>query len=81
MLFSPYRRIFWTDRGHTPKIESANLDGSNHKVIVDTFLSWPCGIAIDYQNERLYWADMKGHVIETAKYDGSDRHIVRTFDG
>ena len=81
MLFSPYRRIFWTDRGHTPKIESANLDGSNHTVIVDTFLSWPCGIAIDYQNERLYWADMKGHVIETAKYDGSDRHIVRTFDG
>ena len=47
---------------------------------MDTFLSWPCGLAIDYHNERLYWADAKSHTVETAKYDGSDRHIVRTFD-
>ena len=81
VLFSYYSKIFWTDRGYPPKIESANLDGSDHRVIVDSHLSWPCGIAIDYQNERLYWADMKGHIVETAKYDGLDRHIVRTFSG
>ena len=80
-MFLYFRKIFWTDRGYPPKIESANLDGSDHKIIINTFLFWPNGIAIDYHNDRLYWADTKSHTVETSDFSGNDRHIVRTFEG
>ncbi|GLH14008.1 Putative vitellogenin receptor [Gryllus bimaculatus] len=68
--------IFWTDWGPNPKIEQAEMDGSNRKAIITEFLFWPNGLCIDYTTSRIYWADAKHHVIETAKFDGSDRKKV-----
>ncbi|XP_068085893.1 low-density lipoprotein receptor-related protein 4 [Anabrus simplex] len=68
--------IFWTDWGPNPKIEQAEMDGSNRKPIVTESLFWPNGLCIDYTMSRIYWADAKHHVIETAKFDGTDRKKV-----
>jgi hypothetical protein len=61
------------------KIERANLDGSNRTILVTYDLLWPTGLAVDYPNERIYFADTKKGTIETINLDGSDRQIVKTF--
>ena len=47
--------MFWTDWGEVPKIERADMDGSNdsRKVIVSDDIFWPNGISVDYDNEVL----------------------------
>ena len=40
---------------------------------------WPNGLAIDYEGERLYWADAQLNRIETA--DLSGRHRVQLVQG
>ena len=48
MLVSLVGRImFWSDWGSNPKIERANLDGSNRQVVLNTELAGPNGLALD----------------------------------
>lgn len=68
--------IFWTDWGPYPKIERAEMDGSNRRSIITESVFWPNGLTIDYTSNRIYWADAKHNVIETAKFDGSNRRKV-----
>lgn len=72
----PHRKIYWTDWGNTPRIEYANMDGSNRRIIADTHLFWPNGLTIDYASRRMYWVDAKHHVIEKADLDGRNRKAV-----
>jgi len=51
------------------------------KDILTEELIFPTGIAADYLNQRLYFVDTKRHTVETIRYDGSDRQIVKLFDG
>ncbi|KAJ9600525.1 hypothetical protein L9F63_026338, partial [Diploptera punctata] len=68
--------IFWTDWGPSPKIERAEMDGNNRRAIVTESLFWPNGLCIDYTMSRIYWADAKHHVIESSKFDGTERKKV-----
>lgn len=68
--------VFWTDWGPSPKIERAEMDGSNRRSIVNESVFWPNGLTIDYTSNRIYWADAKHNVIETSLLDGSDRRKV-----
>ena len=70
--------MFWTDWGETPKIEQAFMDGSGRRTIVDTYLSQPNAVTVDYTDEKLYWADSDLGKIEYANYDGSQRMSVET---
>ncbi|OWK00138.1 hypothetical protein Celaphus_00015800 [Cervus elaphus hippelaphus] len=73
------RFMYWTDWGENPKIESAWMDGQRRKVLVQEDLGWPTGLCIDYVNgDRIYWSDLKDNIVETIKYDGTDRRIVVT---
>ncbi|KAK2082218.1 hypothetical protein P7K49_039443 [Saguinus oedipus] len=44
--------LFWRDWGHIAKIEWANLDGSEQKVLINTDLGWPNGLTLDYDTHR-----------------------------
>lgn len=57
--------MFWSDWNEKrPKIERANLDGSNRVVLVSEKLAWPNGIALDVVYNKLYWGDARTHKIE-----------------
>ena len=62
--------MFWTDWGNYPKIERANLDGSERVAIVTYNLTYPNGLAIDYESSLLYWCDAGTNVIEYSDFNG-----------
>lgn len=49
--------MYWSDWGEHPKIEMASMDGTNRQTILSTNLIWPNGLALDFEKNRLYWAD------------------------
>lgn len=56
--------MYWTDWGKVPKIERADLDGMERVVMVNTSLGWPNGLALDYDERKIYWGDAKTDKIE-----------------
>ncbi|GIY75808.1 low-density lipoprotein receptor-related protein 6 [Caerostris extrusa] len=62
--------MFWTDWGESPKIEKASMNGDQHSrvAIVTHGISWPNGIAIDYDTKRLYWTDAKEKYIASVDF-------------
>lgn len=52
MMLFYLRYLFWTDWGHIAKIERANLDGSERKVLINADLGWPNGLTLDYDTRR-----------------------------
>ncbi|XP_050299730.1 low-density lipoprotein receptor-related protein 6 [Anthonomus grandis grandis] len=71
--------LFWSDWNEKdPKIERANLDGSERVFVVHKDLGWPNGVTLDLINEKIYWCDAKSDKIEYANFDGSKRRILIT---
>lgn len=68
--------MYWTDWGTNPKIERANLDGTDRVTLVNVTNGWPNGIAIDHVEKKLYWGDAKNDKIEMANLDGSGRVVL-----
>jgi len=68
--------MFWTDWGEQPKIERAEMDGSNRGIIITQNIHSPNGLTIDYSNEKIYWTDAKLFYIAKANYDGSNRRRI-----
>ena len=69
--------LVFSDWGEPARIERSALDGTDRKVIVNTGVKFPKGVALD--GERVYWADSNGeiHHIESCQLsDGSDRRVV-----
>ena len=68
--------MFWTDWGEKAKIERAEMDGSNRGIIISQDVTWPNGLTIDYNAEKIYWTDAKLFYIAKANYDGSNRQRI-----
>ena len=68
--------MYWTDWGKHPKIERANLDGTERVTMVNTSLGWPNGLALDYKNNKMYWGDAETDRIEVANMDGTNRRTL-----
>lgn len=68
--------VFWTDWGPNPKLERSYMDGSERKILIKEGVFWPNGLTIDFPGQKIYWADAKQHVIESASFDGNDRRKV-----
>lgn len=73
VLFPKEGYLFWAEWTKNPKIERANLDGTNRKVIVSTDLNVPNGLTIDYVTRQLYWADAFKDRIEVSDLHGRYR--------
>lgn len=63
----------WGRYGHTGKIFRATMAGNNKTAIVSSNLTQPSGLAIDYDDRKLYWTDALREKIERANLDGTDR--------
>uniref|UniRef100_A0A673NGJ6 Low density lipoprotein receptor-related protein 4 n=1 Tax=Sinocyclocheilus rhinocerous TaxID=307959 RepID=A0A673NGJ6_9TELE len=68
--------LFWTDWGHIAKIESAYLDGTDRKVLINTDLGWPNGLTLDYDTRRIFWVDAHLDRIESSDLNGKLRQIL-----
>lgn len=52
------RRLFWADWDRDgPKIEMANMDGTDRSVLVKDDLGLPNALTFDSDNQQLCWAD------------------------
>lgn len=67
--------MFWSDLGKQPRIERAGMDGLDRMTLVSSNLTWPNGLAIDYEKSRLYWMDAGHKVIESCNFEGRDRKV------
>ncbi len=70
--------VFWSDVGRNPMIARSSLAGSNFKRIITTDIKWPNGLTIDFDEEKLYWADAFYDKIERCDFDGNFRQILST---
>ncbi|XP_055493679.1 LOW QUALITY PROTEIN: low-density lipoprotein receptor-related protein 2a [Leucoraja erinacea] len=68
--------MFWTDWGTSPKIERATLGGSFRLTIINSSLVWPNGLTMDYDDQKLYWADASLRKIERSSLTGADREVI-----
>ena len=68
--------MFWTDWGDEPKIERAEMDSSNRRVIIRKNIHWPNGLTIDYSAHKIYWTDANLYYIDKANYDGTNRESI-----
>lgn len=68
--------MYWSDCGEKPKIERAAMDGTMRTVIIRENLKGPTGLAIDYNANKLYWADGETKAIEYCNFDGTGRKIL-----
>ncbi|KAK7484304.1 hypothetical protein BaRGS_00024429 [Batillaria attramentaria] len=74
--------LFWTDRGTPEKIERANYDGTERKVLHDTYLFLPDALALDLPNNRLFWVNqrMDNGFVESSDLDGNNRQQLYSLD-
>ena len=73
--------MYWTDWGEHPKIERANLDGTERLVLLNSSLGWPNGLAIDHAAGKLYWGDAKTDKIEVCLIALTSAFSAGTQDG
>ncbi|XP_072180611.1 uncharacterized protein [Diadema setosum] len=78
VIHAPRKYLFWTEFGPPSQIERANLDGTGRKII-RTGLGSPNGLAIDFINDRLYYATRDNGAIDFVDFDGnsSARFFIR----
>ena len=67
--------MYWTDWGEIPKIERAGMDGSKRKTLISEDIYWPNGIALDYEEEKVYWVEANYHAIYRMNMDGGSRYF------
>jgi hypothetical protein len=79
--------MYWTDMGvpsrNDGKIERADLDGRNRKVIVPEGATYtPKQIHLDPKHRKLYWSDREGMRVMRANLDGSQiETLIQTGEG
>lgn len=71
--------LFFTDWGKfgtSGKIIKTTMAGSLKKVIIDKNLAQPSGLAIDYEDRKLYWTDAVREKIERSDLNGQNREVL-----
>ncbi|XP_038051570.1 uncharacterized protein LOC119724542 [Patiria miniata] len=68
--------LYWTGWGTVPMIERSGTDGSGRRVLIDTSLLYPYGIALDLEGGRLYWCDYGLDRIEYSDLLGQGRTVL-----
>ena len=68
--------MYWCNRGDKEKIEVANMDGDDRRILVKRGLSSPNGLTLDDTNNRLYWVDSG---FDTLEYYDLERHTITTL--
>ncbi|XP_059144487.1 low-density lipoprotein receptor-related protein 4-like [Physella acuta] len=68
--------MFWTDLGKSARIERSGMDGSERQILLSNDITWPNGLSLDFETDRLYWVDAGTHTLESCALEGNDRKVV-----
>lgn len=68
--------MFWSDWGEIPMIERSGMDGKSRTIVTSHNLKFPNGLAVDYDNQKIYFVDGGLKTIESMNFDGSARKII-----
>ncbi|XP_022081143.1 prolow-density lipoprotein receptor-related protein 1-like isoform X3 [Acanthaster planci] len=71
--------IYWTDVGDDsigPRIEKANLDGTNRVTLINDNIVWPQAVILDNAAVNLYWCDGELNTIERTNLLGNNREVL-----
>ncbi|CAF1308989.1 unnamed protein product, partial [Didymodactylos carnosus] len=68
--------LFWSDVGNYPSIRRSSLTGRQQTYLITTNVRWPNGLTIDFDDDRIYWADAYLDRIERAGFDGLNRELL-----
>ncbi|KAM9425856.1 low-density lipoprotein receptor-related protein 2 [Pholidichthys leucotaenia] len=71
-----YGYLYWTDWGSPAKIERTTLGGNFRTHIVNSSLTTPNGLTLDYEERMLYWADASLDKIERSTLTGANRQVI-----
>ena len=72
-------KMYWVDATRLgPKIQRANLDGSQVEDFISTGLGAPSGLALDLARGKIYWTDVVRDRIQCANLDGSQIETLVT---
>uniref|UniRef100_A0A671UNK4 Low density lipoprotein receptor-related protein 2b n=1 Tax=Sparus aurata TaxID=8175 RepID=A0A671UNK4_SPAAU len=71
-----YGYLYWTDWGYPAKIERATLGGNFRTEIINSGLTTPNGLSLDYEERMLYWADASTKKIERCTLNGENRQVI-----
>ena len=68
-LFLPcylFRNLYWTDwNRESPRIETADMDGTNRRILAQDNLGLPNGLTFDPFSSQLCWVDAGNRKLET----------------
>ncbi|XP_037895975.1 low-density lipoprotein receptor-related protein 1B isoform X2 [Glossina fuscipes] len=67
--------IFFTE--WSPSLSRANLDGTNHTILVSSQIYYPSWVTLDLPNEHVYWIDIYKDFIERVNYEGGQRWSMK----
>ena len=69
--------LYWTNFSpRSASIWRAGLDGGYQQRVVTNSLQRPVSLALDPSQGKIYWLDAGSKTIESARLDGSRRHMV-----
>ncbi|XP_064599623.1 nidogen-1-like isoform X3 [Liolophura sinensis] len=78
IVLNPSRGVFyWSDWNRAdPKIERANMDGSEREIFVQSDISLPNALTLDTRAQQLCWGDAGTQRIECIRTDGVGRRVI-----
>ena len=69
----------WGKRVIKGKIHRATMAGTYSEVLIEKDISQPSGLAIDYDEQMIYWTDAVEEKIERASLNGTGREVIYLF--
>ena len=66
----------WGRFGNNGKIYRSTMSGNFKRAIIEDDLTQPSGLAIDYEERKLYWTDALREKIERSNMNGTDREVL-----
>ncbi|XP_050968581.1 low-density lipoprotein receptor [Labeo rohita] len=69
-------RIFWSDVSLKKIYSAAAADSTHHSTVIDSQISRPEGLAVDWIHGNIYWTDGELRTVSVATADGSKRKTL-----
>ena len=76
LLFITNRYMYWTNWGWDDRIERADMDGTNRRVITRYGLIHPNGLTLDVSRNWLYWIDTYYAKLEVYEFPSNTRRTI-----